>query len=78
MDNRTDELVKEHWKRDSESFLMLGSFLFILAFIVLLATIPQESGHARVINFCAGLLLAGIGVSMASWGWVLRKRSQRG
>jgi hypothetical protein len=78
MDHRTEELVREHAKRDSESFLLLGSFLFLLAFIVLLATIPQESGHARVINFCAGLVLSGIGLSMASWGWVLRRRGKAG
>jgi hypothetical protein len=70
MEHRTEELVREHAKRDSESFLLLGSFLFLLAFIVLLATIPQESGHARVIS--------GIGLSMASWGWVLRRRGKAG
>lgn len=78
MEYRTEEQKRYQKHRDSESFLLLGTVMSLLAIIVLLATIPQESGPARVINFCSGLVLLGIGGGMAWWGWVLRRRNRLG
>jgi hypothetical protein len=66
----------DHNQRDSESFRMLGAFLIVLASIVLLATVFQDPGHARVINFIAGLVLVGLGAAMTWWGLTLRRRVQ--
>ncbi|HRK35253.1 MAG TPA: hypothetical protein PLJ47_11720 [Candidatus Hydrogenedentes bacterium] len=64
----------DHTKRDSETFLMLGGFLAILATIVLIATIVQDPGHARVVNGVAGIVLFLIGAGMFLWGYRLRGR----
>ncbi|HOD49515.1 MAG TPA: hypothetical protein PKY01_01150 [Candidatus Hydrogenedentes bacterium] len=61
-------------KRDSEAFLILGAFLAFLALVVLVATVFQAPGHARVVNCGAGLTLLLIGGGMAVWGRILRRR----
>ncbi|MDZ4858171.1 MAG: hypothetical protein SGI88_04250 [Candidatus Hydrogenedentes bacterium] len=74
MSERQDPPPVDHTQRDSETFLMLGGFLAILAIIVLIATVVQDPGHARVVNGVAGLVLFLIGAGMFLWGLKLRGR----
>ncbi len=61
-------------RRDAESFTLLGGFLDVLALIVLLATVFQEPGPPRVVNFCADMVLFLIGLAMLLRGVALRRR----
>ena len=70
----SEDKSRENMRRDSETFRMLGGFLSLLAFIVVMATFLQEPGHARVVNLGAGLVLFSIGGSMFAWGVVLKRR----
>jgi hypothetical protein len=73
----SDQDPLSHVKRDAEALLILGAFLAFLAVIVLVATVFQAPGHARVVNGGAGLALLLIGGGMAGWSRVLRKRLSR-
>ncbi|MGI6460259.1 MAG: hypothetical protein ACOX5J_09215 [Candidatus Hydrogenedentales bacterium] len=70
----SDQDPLSHVKRDAEALFIIGLFLVFLAAIVLVATIFQAPGHARVVNGTAGLVLMLIGAAMAGWSRVLRKR----
>ena len=70
----SDQDPLSHVKRDAEALFIIGLFLVFLAAIVLVATIFQAPGHARVVNGAAGLVLMLIGAAMAGWSRVLRKR----
>ena len=70
----SDQYPLSHIKRDAEAFFILGAFLIFLAAIVLVATVFQAPGHARVVNGGAGLMLLLIGGGMAAWSRMLRKR----
>ena len=72
--DKQDAPPVDHTKRDSETFLMLGGFLDILAAIVMLATVVQDPGHARIVKGVAGLVLFLIGAAMFVWGLTLRRR----
>jgi len=74
MPDREAQPPVDHTQRDSETFLMLGGFLAILATIVLIATVVQDPGHARVVNGVAGAVLFLIGAGMFLWGMNLRRR----
>ena len=75
-DDRSQETKDEHKSRDSETLRLLGGFLAILAFIVLIAAVFQDPGHARVVNGGAGVLLFAMGIGMFMLGLKFRKRSQ--
>lgn len=76
-DQQPDHMQIDHTKRDSESFLILGGFLSILATLVLIATLFESQGHSRIVNLAAGLTLMAIGLGMAARGYVLRHRGKR-
>lgn len=71
-DTRTQETKDDHKQRDSETLRMLGGFLSILAFIVLIAAFYQDAGHARVVNGAAGVALFLLGAAMFGYGLKLR------
>lgn len=67
----------KHTKRDSETFLILGGFVDMLAIPVTIGTIWEPNFHAQVVNAIAGITLLLIGTSMLAWGFVLRARHKR-
>jgi len=74
-----DDQKQTHRRRDAEVLTIIGSFLSILAVLVLIGTIFQGRGEGMVVGIGAGLLLLLIGLGAASLGlrW-LRNPDQQG
>lgn len=74
-----DDQKQTHRRRDAEVLTIIGSFLSILAVLVLIGTIFQGRGEGMVVGIGAGVLLLLIGLGTASLGlrW-LRNPDQQG
>jgi hypothetical protein len=55
-------------KRDAESQIVLGSFVTLISIPALIGTFWAETKHAMIVNVVAGLVLLGIGVTLALIG----------
>lgn len=62
--------VGEHTRRDAETALLLGGFVFIMSIPVLIGTFFAQQTHAQIVNFIAGIVLLGVGAGIAAWGWL--------
>ncbi len=65
---------QEHTRRDAETQILLGAFIFILGIPVLIGTIWAESTAQRIVNVAAGIALIGIGAGFLWYGrnWLKR------
>ncbi len=59
----------EHTRRDAETAIMLGGFIFVVSIPVLIGTFYATQSHAQIVNLLAGLVLCGIGATISFWGW---------
>ena len=59
-------------KRDSETQIVLGTFVTVISIPVLAGTFWADTVRAMVVNVVAGLVLFCIGVGMAVFGWKRR------
>ncbi len=66
----------EMMKRDGETYMAVGLFVFALAVPVLIATFWATRTHAAVVNVIAGLILGVLGSGAIAYGWRLFKRSK--
>jgi apolipoprotein N-acyltransferase len=65
---------QEHTRRDSETQMLLGGFIFVLGLPVLIGTWWAETTAARVVNVAAALALLAIGAGFFLYGRSLLKR----
>ena len=65
---------QDHTRRDSETQIVLGAFVSVIALPVLVGTFWAETPHARIVNIVAGLVLLGIGLGMVAWGFRTKKK----
>ena len=65
----------EHTRRDAETALLLGGFVFIMAIPVLIGTFFAQQVHAQIVNFIAGMVLLGVGAGIAAWGWLTIRKT---
>lgn len=70
---QTPQDPHQHTRRDAETQLALGIFVSVIAIPVLIGTFWANSYKAVVVNLTAGVVLLGIGVAMAAWGFVTRR-----
>ncbi len=65
---------QEHTRRDAETQILLGGFIFILGVPVLIGTWWAESTASRLVNVAAGLVLLVIGAAFLMYGrsWLKR------
>ena len=61
-------------KRDAETQIALGLFIFVLSLPVLLGTIWADRFHAQIVNVIAGVVLLAIGAGLFWYGWRRRAR----
>ena len=69
----TAEQQNQFAKRDAETQIALGLFVTIIALPVIVGSLWANTGRAVVVNLVSGLVLLGIGVTMAAFGWSRRK-----
>jgi hypothetical protein len=66
--------VDEMQKRDGETSMAVGLFIFALGVPVTFATIyalNEETNHAAIVNFVCGMTLLLIGGAATAYGWKL-------
>lgn len=66
----------EHTRRDAETQMLLGAFVFILGLPVLVGVFFEEETPARIVSIVSGLALVGIGAAFFLYGrrWFGRTR----
>ena len=65
----------EHTRRDAETQILLGGFIFVLGIPVLIGTWWAETTVARIVNVVAALVLLAIGAGFLLYGRSWLKRS---
>lgn len=65
---------QEHTRRDAETQILLGGFIFILGLPVLVGTFWADTPRQAVVNVCAGLVLLALGAGFFLYGrrWLNR------
>jgi len=65
---------QEHTRRDAETQILLGGFIFILGLPVLIGTWWAETTAARIVNVAAAIALLAIGSGFLWYGrrWLKR------
>lgn len=71
----SEEQRGEHRQRDSESLLIMGAFLIVLAVLVLFG-VTVEEGMPALVSAVAGIVLLGIGLGAVFLGLRFRKRTR--
>ena len=59
---------QEHTRRDAETQILLGAFIFILGIPVLIGTWWGETTAQRIVNVAAALALLAIGTGFLLYG----------
>ena len=66
-----------HLKRDAETQTMLGLFITVLSFPVIIGTFWAENFRQTVVNLMAGFVLMAIGIGVFAWGRRTAKRAKQ-
>ncbi len=69
-----NEPHQEHTRRDAETQILLGAFIFALGLPVLVGTWWAETAMQRIVNVGAGGVLIGIGIGFFLYGRAWLKR----